>query len=117
MSPRLSLAEQNDRFRSRLGVPVFGTDLLGRFVFTRGIEALAPEVQIDIWFRVRDYDAFTEANDPNGEHDYGAFDHPQAGKVVWKIDYYDLSFTQGSEDPCDFAKTRRVLTVMLAEEW
>ncbi|SEN80135.1 Protein of unknown function [Roseovarius tolerans] len=117
MSPRPTLARQNDQFRSRLGVPVFGTDLLGRFVFTPGIEALSPESQIDIWFQVRDFNVFTEDNDPYGEHDFGAIDHAEAGKVFWKIDYYDPSFTMGSEDPKDFAKTRRVLTVMLASEY
>ena len=117
MSPLSTITKQNDQFRSRLGTPVFGTDLLGRFVFTPGIDALAPEVQIDIWFLVRDFDAFTEDNDPYGEHDFGAIDHAIAGKVFWKIDYYDPSFTMGSEDPSDIAQTRRVLTVMLANEY
>lgn len=117
MSPRPTLAELNDRFRSRLGVPIFGTDLLGRYVITRGIDALDPMVQADIWLRIREFDRFTEDNDPYGEHDFGAFDHPVAGKVFWKIDYYDPSFTMGSDDPLDFGKTRRVLTVMLAEEY
>lgn len=117
MSRRPTIAELNDQFRSRLGVPVFGTDILGMFVFTRGIEALAPEVQIDIWMRVRDFDAFTEDNDPCGEHDFGSIDHPVAGKLFWKIDYYDPSFTMGSDDPADLGKTRRVLTVMLAGEY
>lgn len=117
MSTSPPLAEQNDRFRSRLGVPVFGTDLLGRFVFTRGIEALSPEAQIELWFLVRDFDDFTEDNDPYGEHDFGAIEHPEAGTVLWKITYYDPSFSTASPDPSDITQTRRVLTVMLAEEW
>ena len=117
MSPRPALAEINDTFRARLGVPSFEDAIPGRFVFTRGIEALAPEVQIDLWFQVRDFDAFTEDNDPYGEHDFSAIDHPVAGKVFWKIDYYDPSYSKGSEDPSDIAQTRCVLTVLLAEEW
>ena len=38
-------------------------------------------------------------------------------KVFWKIDYYDPTMTQGSDDPASLALTRRVLTVMLAEEY
>jgi hypothetical protein len=35
----------------------------------------------------------------------------------WKIDAYDNDYSMGSDDPADLGKTRRVLTVMLAEEW
>ena len=62
------------------------------------------------------FDAFTEDNDPHGEHDFGAFDH--AGhRIFWKIDYYDQSLEFGSENPADPAKTTRVLTIMLADEY
>lgn len=65
---------------------------------------------------VQTFDAFTAENDPYGEHDFGAI--TVAGKrVFWKIDYYDRSLEFGSPDPADPAITRRVLTVMLAEEY
>ena len=64
----------------------------------------------------RDVLDFTEDNDPHGEHDFGSFE--LAGrKFFWKIDYYDANMEFGSEDPADPAKTTRVLTIMLAEEY
>ena len=70
----------------------------------------------DIWRRVAAFDAFNADNDPHQERDFGAIDHPVAGRVFWKIDYYDSSYEFGAEDPAD-PSTKRVLTVMLAEEY
>lgn len=109
MSPRPTLAEINDRFRRSFTG--------GEIYLTRGIADLPPEAQAEIVMTVRSFDSFTEDNDPYGEHDFGAFDHPVAGKVFWKIDYYDPDKERGSEDPLDPAKTSRVLTILLAEEW
>lgn len=66
--------------------------------------------------KVRTFDAFSEDNDPHGEHDFGSFNH--AGQTLfWKIDYYDRTLTAGSEDPAAPQVTTRVLTVMLASEY
>jgi hypothetical protein len=110
-TPSTPLAEQNDGFRR-------GTlDLKGKRVHTDGIEVLGAKVVHEIWASVRAFDAFTPDNDPHGEHDFGSFDHPVAGKVLWKVDYYDQGFEYGSEAPEDPTKTCRVLTVMLAGEY
>lgn len=84
---------------------------------TRGIADLPPEAQAEIVAQVQGFDTFTEDNDPYGERDFGAFDHPEAGKVFWKIDYYSLDKSRGSDDPLDPTKTCRVLTILRAEEW
>ena len=65
---------------------------------------------------VRTLRRFTEDNDPHGEHDFGSFDH-DGERIFWKIDYYDAACEFGSEDPAEPAKTTRVLTIMLAEEY
>jgi hypothetical protein len=65
---------------------------------------------------VRTFDAFAEENDPYGEHDFGAFDF-DGQRFFWKIDYYNPPLEVHSEDPTDPSKTRRLLTVMLADEY
>jgi hypothetical protein len=108
------IAELNDLCRQAPGVA-------GRMFITEGIAALSDDAQSEIREKVEKFDAFTRDNDPYGEHDFGAFDH-NGHKIFWKIDYYDrASFgtdrDMGSEDPGDPAKTLRVLTIMLAEEY
>ncbi|WOI52579.1 DUF3768 domain-containing protein [Parvularcula sp. LCG005] len=114
-----AIATLNDRFRSRLHIPVFGRpDVPGTFLLTSGITQLSPLAQVDILARVRGFDSFTEDNDPYGEHDFGSLDHAEAGKVFWKIDYYaDDSCMYGSEHPEDPSSSYRVLTIMLASEY
>lgn len=113
------IAVLNDRFRARCGVPHFGEPAVpGTFVMTAGIAALAPELQIEAWFRVRDFAEFSEDNDPHGERDFGAFELAGVGKLFWKIDYYaDAQMLWGSEGPADPKRSYRVLTIMLAEEY
>jgi hypothetical protein len=62
------------------------------------------------------YDAFDAENDPYGEHDFGSF-AIEGKRLFFKIDYYDLSLACHSPDATDPNVTRRVLTVMLADEY
>jgi hypothetical protein len=87
-----------------------------RLVQTEGIRALSDADQSAIRERVETFDAFGEDNDPHGEHDFGAFEH-NGMRIFWKIDYYAPDMEHGSEDPADLMKTKRVLTIMLAEEY
>lgn len=113
----LLIQKQNDEFRKRIMIPVFGIpEIQGKFVVTRGIHALGPEPQIIMSAKVRDFDKFTEDNDPYGEHDFGSFDF-EGQKIFWKIDLYDTQYEMGSEEPSDPSQTRRVLTIMLASEY
>ncbi len=74
------------------------------------------EVKMSVIFRVMTFSEFTPENDPYGEHDFGNFE--LAGRrFFFKLDYYDRDLVFGSDDPADPAKTTRVLTLMLAEEY
>jgi len=106
MSARI--AELNDLLRT--------TFLTGKVVFTEGIAGLSGTEREAILTRVRTFSAFTDDNDPYGEHDFGAFEIEGVGTVFWKIDYYDSDYQYLSPDPADPAVTRRALTIMLAEE-
>jgi hypothetical protein len=63
---------------------------------------------------IREYDDFTPDSDPYEEHDFGKLNW-HGDKVFWKIDYYDQTMTCWA-DPLT-KECRRVMTVMLAEEY
>lgn len=88
----------------------------GRVVITRGVHALGPVRLQRLVNAVRTFNAFGSDNDPHGEHDFGAF-IDGGDRFFWKIDYYDPRMNGHSPDPSDPGMTRRVLTVMLAEEY
>ena len=103
------IRELNDMFRTCF--------IGGRVLITEGITDLGDSFTSSCAEAVQRFTDFSTDNDPYGEHDFGSFIHPSGGKVFWKIDYYDLDLKSGSEDPADPAKTKRVLTVMLASEY
>jgi len=88
----------------------------GRVLMTASVNALPSDVKAIAVRRVATFSEFNADNDPHQEHDFGSF--TLAGrKFFFKIDYYDAKMEFGSEDPADPAKTTRVLTIMLAEEY
>ena len=107
---RERIRDLNDAFRKTLD------PTLGRTMLTAGVNALPSDVRATAMRAVATFDAFNADNDPHGEHDFGSFD--LAGhKFFFKVDYYDPRLEFGSDDPADPAKTTRVLTLMLAEEY
>jgi hypothetical protein len=104
------IRELNDAFRTTMD------HRLGRVMMTAGVDALPSDVKAMVIRRVATFSDFNADNDPHGERDFGSFS--LAGrKFFFKLDYYDLAMDFGSEDPADPAKTTRVLTIMLAEEY
>src|SRR6202022_12469 len=88
----------------------------GAAVMTPGIAALGAEAVARIVKTIALFDDFCQANDPHEEHDFGAFD-ADGHRVFFKIDYFDESLSYHSPDPADPSVTKRVITIMLAEEY
>jgi len=88
----------------------------GTVMLTAGMLSLPAEVRQCLIEAVQQYDAFTPENDPYGEHDCAIVD-ADGHRVLFKIDYYDLELLHHSDDPTDPEQTRRVLTIMLPEEY
>jgi hypothetical protein len=105
---RERIAKLNDLFRT--------TFIGGRVILTPGFSALPEPVREECITQIRTFNRFSRDNDPYGEHDFGGILHG-AHEVFWKIDCYDLTETMHSPDPSHPKLTRRVLTIMLAEEY
>jgi hypothetical protein len=102
------IAKLNDRLRKHHAG--------GQVLMTPGICALPVATIARILIAIRDFDAFTSANDPHGERDMALVvvdDH----EVMWKIDAYSVDMESGSPDPADEAVTCRVLSIFLATEY
>ena len=108
MAPAEGIRSLNDELRK--------TGTGGKTYLTGGILARGADFIAKATAAVQSFDAFTDDNDPWQEHDCAVLD-VDGETVIFKIDYYDLDLQFGSPDPADPAVTRRVLTIMLAEEY
>ncbi len=119
------IARLNDLARQAMGVAC-------TVVATVGFRSLSDADQSRVRELIETFDAFTEDNDPHGERDFGCVyqlgngrwttERPrireeERERVFWKLDYYDRELRFASEDAADPAITRRVLTIMLADEY
>jgi len=119
------IARLNDLARSAMGVACTA-------VATVGFRSLPEADQSSVRELIETFDAFTEDNDPHGERDFGTIYQLADGRwtterprlredererVFWKLDYYDRAMRFASEDAVDPAVTRRVLTIMLSDEY
>ena len=101
-------------------------------VATIGFRSLPEADQSCVRELIETYDAFDEDSDPHGERDFGCVYQLADGRwtterprvrddererVFWKLDYYDRELQFGSEDAANPAITRRVLTIMLSDEY
>jgi Protein of unknown function (DUF3768) len=102
------VAELNDQLRKTLAG--------GRVMMTAGVQAIGPGFVAKVIAAAQQFTDFNPDNDPYGEHDFGAFE-VDGHRLFFKIDAYAPDMQHGSEDPTDPAKTVRVLTLMLADEY
>lgn len=105
---RAAIARLNDRFRS--------SGIGGQIFLTMGVGGL-PEGELnEVIGAVRRFDTFTPDNDPYGEHDCASL--VVAGhRIIWKIDYYPPEDSSCDPDPVDRTTCKRVMTIMLGEEY
>ena len=103
---------KNDAFRKAV---MFAPQPDGKAIMTRGVANLGNMVCAWIYKQIAEFDAFTDDNDPYGDHDFGSVQPQGLPKVFWKIDYYeDADMESGTEDKLD---CYRVLVIMLSEEY
>ncbi len=105
---RQKIRAHNDNLRRRL--------VGGQVVLTNSVSDLPPPKRMEVIAAVMNFCVFDQENDPHDEHDFGMVD-VQGAKYFWKIDYYDQSMEAGSPDPADPEVTKRVLTIMRADEY
>jgi hypothetical protein len=117
-----AIARLNDLARKAMGIACHA-------VATQGFRALSQPDQSRVRELIETFEAFTPDNNPHGERDFGAIYQDASGHwtaqrprnsretVFWKIDYYDSALEWASDDPANPAITRRVLTIMLAEDY
>ncbi|THD61617.1 DUF3768 domain-containing protein [Phenylobacterium sp.] len=110
ISTRHRIRDLNDQFRSSF------SSARGQWLLTCGVQSMGSDFIALAVREVRNFDDFSSANDPHGEHDFGVIS-VIGERLFWKIDYYDPSLTRASPDPADPARTKRVLTLMLAAEY
>jgi hypothetical protein len=88
----------------------------GQVIITNGTNALAIDDKLALFEAIKTFDAFTLDNDPYGEHDFGSLTF-KGETYFWKIDCYDTLMLNHSPNPADASVTKRVLTIMMAEEY
>ena len=104
---QLRIRELNDAHRK---------SMLCDVVLTSGVATLTEQVRVKAIQTVGAFNEFTPDNDPHGEHDFGSFEF-EGLEFFWKIDYFDKKLEFGSPNAADESLTRRVLTIMLADEY
>ena len=119
------IARLNDQARQAMGVACIAAA-------TVGFRSLPDADQSCVRELIETFDAFDEDNDPHGERDFGTIfqlvdgrwttERPrlrddERERVFWKLDYFDRAMRFASEDAANPAITRRVLTIMLSDEY
>jgi hypothetical protein len=100
------IAELNDKARQDPSI----------YSFTQAVRSLNREQLNELTKQIKEFNNFTERNDPHEERDFGKIEF-NGESYLFKIDYYDNQLRYGSPFPEDEFLTRRVITVMEASEY
>jgi len=112
----LDTQDQQTRLCRQLNDRLRTTFTGGTIVATQGVRALEDRTLNQLMPAIQSFKAFTPDNDPYGEHDFGEV--TINGIRVWfKIDVYDLNLQYRSPDPSNETVSKRVMTLMLPEEY
>lgn len=95
-----TIRRKNDAFRR--------TFVGGKVLLTQGVQ-YSPHLE-ELLRTVKEFDNFTQDNDPYQEHDFGKL-VVQGTSYFWKIDYYDDQYQYFKEDG------NRVMTIMRTDEY
>ena len=117
VEPKVNLTKENRKQKIRdLNDILRKSGCGGKTLIADGIVTRGPDFAQAVLKAVQTFNAFSDANDPWGEHDFGSL-MVQHQRINWKIDYYNKTATGHSSDPASNTLTLRVLTIMLAEEY
>ncbi|MDE0636191.1 MAG: DUF3768 domain-containing protein [Candidatus Poribacteria bacterium] len=86
-----TIQAQNDAFRRGMFVNLDKPNKAkpaGCYAVSAGVHALPPDEKAQVLAAVRNFNNFTEDNDPCGEHEFGNIELPNIPEVFWRIDYY-----------------------------
>jgi len=111
-----TIAALNDAARATLAHSTIENHTSGELIITYGVIERGWSFVERALKAVREFADFTPDNDPYHEHDFAAFDLDGV-RLNWKIDCYDRALKWGSPDSANPEVTRRVLTILLAEEY
>ncbi|EQB11932.1 DUF3768 domain-containing protein [Sphingobium lactosutens] len=105
---RATIARLNDHLRCT------GED--GWILLSAGVAGLPIATKDAVISAIRHFADFNDDNDPHGEHDCALLTVGNI-QIIWKIDYYPRDRSAEDADPADPSTIKRVMTIMLGEEY
>lgn len=109
------IAEANDAFRTTIFTPNRSRPK-GVLVVTDRVGERGPDFLEAAVSAVAAFDRFNDECSASDEHNFGRLE-VEGVPLVWQISLRDKTFSDYSPDPDDLEQTRRILLLMLAEEY
>lgn len=104
--PAIAIAKLNDELRQLIPNLPFPHQL----VLTDEVAALPADQLSELLSLVKNFNVFTDENDPFKEHDFGKIEMRE-NTFFWKYDYFDPALKYFEQNG------QRVLTVMFSHEY